>query len=170
MRVSSVAVVGLVVVGSVLTPGPVASPAEAQEAVFLVRHGERLDDSEDTALSTAGEARAARLAEMLRDARITHIFVTEYQRTANTGTPLADRLGLPLQRIPAGEADALVARVRTLGPTARVLVVGHSNTVPGLLKQLGSVQEISIPSTEYDNLFVLLPQDKAAPIVLRLRY
>jgi len=35
-----------------------SSVAYAQRAVVLVRHADRLDDSEDTALSKAGEVRA----------------------------------------------------------------------------------------------------------------
>lgn len=42
-------------------------------------------------------------------------------KTAVVGAPLADAAGL-------------LAQVR--GATGNVLVVGHSNTVPGLLKQL----------------------------------
>jgi broad specificity phosphatase PhoE len=150
--------------------GPVVCAATAQEAVYLVRHAERVDDAKDSLLSAEGHARAARLAEMLRDAGITHIFVSEYRRTAETAAPLAARLGITPQAVPANDRDALLVKVRAAGPKARVLIAGHSDTVPALLMLLGCTQPITIAKAEYDNLFVVIPGDKAAPLLLRLRY
>jgi phosphohistidine phosphatase SixA len=148
--------------------GPVASIAQAQEAVYLVRHAERLDDSKDSALSVDGKARAARLADILRDAGITAIFATEYQRTAETARPLAVRLGIQVQQVAAGQTSALVGRIKAAGPTARILVVGHSDTVPELLQLMGHPVKLVIAKGEYDNLFVVVPA--ARPVVVRLRY
>jgi broad specificity phosphatase PhoE len=138
--------------------------------VFVVRHAERLDDSNDSPLSPDGHARAAKLAAQLGDASITAIFVTQFARTAETAKPLADFLGLPLQPIPAARTPDLVARLRALGSHARVLVVGHSDTVPKILRALGSAEQVTIAPDEYDNLFIVLPRARVAPIVLRLRY
>jgi broad specificity phosphatase PhoE len=162
--------VSLAAVLTASVTGPVVCAATAQEAVYLVRHAERVDDAKDSLLSAEGHARAARLAEMLRDAGITHIFVSEYQRTAETAAPLAARLGITPQAVPADDRDALLARVRAAGPKARVLIAGHSDTVPALLKLLGCTQPITIAKAEYDNLFVVLPGEKATPMLLRLRY
>jgi len=41
------------------------------------------------------------------------------------------------------------------------LLVGHTGTVPALLKALGHPVEIKIPETEFDNLFVLIPKPTA---------
>ena len=154
----------------VMTGGPWAAHASAQEAVFIVRHAERLDDSTDSPLSPEGRARAIRLAGQLRDARITAVFVTQYIRSADTARPLADRLGLPLQPVPAAQTPDLVTKLRALGPGARVLVAGHSDTVPRILAALGVPDAVTIASDEYDNLFVVLPRAAGAPTVLRLRY
>ncbi len=153
-----------------MAAGPWAATASAQEAVFVVRHAERLDDSSDSPLSAEGHARASRLAAQLRDARITAIFVTQFARTADTAKPLAERLGLPMQQMPAAQTPDLIARLRALGPHARVLVVGHSDTVPRILVALGLTEPGTIALDEYDNLFIVLPRAKAAPTVLRLRY
>jgi broad specificity phosphatase PhoE len=170
MRVLHRSIVGALVGIIALVADPGVLSASAQEAVFVVRHAERLDASSDSPLSSEGNARAAGLAAQLRDARITSIFVTQFARTADTAKPLADRLGLALQRVPAAQTPDLIARLRALGPDARVLVVGHSDTVPKILNALGSTQLVTIGSDEYDNLFVVLPRAAAAPTVLRLRY
>jgi broad specificity phosphatase PhoE len=150
--------------------GPMAPGAEAQEAVYLVRHAERLDESADSPLSPEGEARAARLAVMLRDAGITKVFATQYRRTADTGKPLAATLGVPVVQIDAGRHRALLDAVRAEGPRARVLIVGHSDTVAELLELIGDGRPVTIAKAEYDNLFVVVPGGGSPPVVLRLRY
>jgi broad specificity phosphatase PhoE len=147
----------------------VATPAAAQEAVFVVRHAERADASKDPSLSEAGIARAARLATMLKDAGITGIYTTDLRRTIQTAAPLASAAGLTPVALPAADLDALLARIHAAGPHDRLLVVGHSNTVPAILRALGA-PPIAIAETEYDNLFVVVPQAEGAPHVLRLRY
>jgi broad specificity phosphatase PhoE len=150
--------------------GPFAAAAVAQEAIYVVRHAERVDDEKRSLLSPEGHARAARLAEFLRDAGVTHVFVTEYERTAQTAEPLARRLGLAPVVVPADEMGALLGKIKTAGPKRRVLVAGHSDTVPALLKALGCADPITIAKAEYDNLFVVIPRDNASPLLLRLRY
>ncbi|MDO8836145.1 MAG: histidine phosphatase family protein [Vicinamibacterales bacterium] len=147
-----------------------AAPASAQEAIFIVRHAERLDDTKDSALSPEGVSRAERLATALRDSGITAVFSTQYQRTANTGRPLAAHLGLPVTSVPADQQDDLRKQVTALGPAARVLIVGHSDTVPELLAAFGHANTITIAKDEYDNLFVLVPGAGSGPLLLRLRY
>jgi hypothetical protein len=117
-------------------------------------------------------ARSAHLAEMLRDARITAVFATEYQRTISTARPTATRLGLPVQSIAATDLPGLLTKIRAAGPKARLFIVGHSDTVPRILSALGYANELVIAKGEYDNLFVVIPRDMAgvAPTVLRLRY
>ena len=50
------------------------------------------------------------------------------------------------------------------------LVVGHSNTLPDILKAFGSVQKIEVGENEYDRLYILTPQKKAKPIINLIRY
>jgi broad specificity phosphatase PhoE len=160
-----------VLTSAALAVGGGVTPATAQEVVYLVRHAERLDSSTDSPLSAEGRARATRLAQMLRDAGITAIYVTEFQRTAQTAQPLADLLKLPLIKTPATDPDALISRLRSSDSRARVLVVSHSDRLPVLLHDLGYAPEMTIAATEYDDLFVVVPGDRpGTSIVMRLRY
>jgi broad specificity phosphatase PhoE len=149
-----------------LLPGP----ASAQEAVFVVRHAERVDASSDSKLSAAGEARAARLAAVLKDAGITHIYTTDLQRTIQTAAPLAAALHITPSALPSADQTALIARLHEATPRDRILVVGHSNTVPGVLAALGVTPAITIGDSEYDNLFVIVPVPGTAPRLLRLHF
>ncbi len=58
-----------------------AAPANvvAQPVVFVVRHGEKLDNTPDTVLSAEGEARAQRLATMLAASGVRAVYTTQYQ-------------------------------------------------------------------------------------------
>jgi phosphohistidine phosphatase SixA len=142
----------------------------AQEAVYVVRHAERADASADSPLSAEGEARAGRLAAWLHDAGITHIFVTDRRRTSQTAAPLAGALKLTPTVLAATDTSTLVARVQAAGPHDRLLIVGHSNTVPEVLRALGTATPITISDSEYDNLFVVVPRNGEPPVLLRLRF
>ena len=50
-----------------------------------------------------------------------------------------------------------------------VLVVGHSNTIPDIIKALGVSDSIAIDDNDYDNLFVVSLGTGSATL-LRLHY
>ena len=173
MRIAGISIAALALV--VCTATTVA----AQQVIYVVRHAERSDGApaagqamtapaNDPPLSTEGHARAARLASMLRSAGISQIFSTEYQRTRQTAAPLAKALNLETTTSPAREPDALLARIRE--GKGNVLVVGHSNTVPELLKRLGVNDPITIAESEYDNLFIVTRPATGDAILVRLRF
>ena len=150
-----------------------AVTAAAQVTVFVVRHAERADSgaaggmmAKDPDLSDAGRARAAALATVLKDAGITAIYTTELKRTQQTAAPLAKVLGVPVTTISANDTRTLVGKIKAA--TGNVLVVGHSNTVPDVIKALGVSTPVTLADADYDNLFVVTLGDK--PALIRLHY
>jgi phosphohistidine phosphatase SixA len=151
-----------------------AATAAAQQTVFVVRHAERADTAAgaaptmaaDPELSDAGRARAESLAAALKDAKVVAIFATEFKRTQATAAPLAKALGLQVTTISSKEPAKLIEAVKTAGGS--VLVVGHSNTVPAIVKDLGVAAPITVGDAEYDNLFVVTIG--TTPSVLHLHY
>lgn len=133
-----------------------ALPARAQEMLLLVRHAEKVDNSKDAALSAAGAARAKALAAKLRDAGVTAIFTTQFQRTQATAQPLAAALKLTPVVHAADDSAGLVALLRK--ERGRALVVGHSNTLPEIAAAYGV--KLSVRDDAYDGLFVLIPATK----------
>ena len=164
MKASFVAMTSLIVFATCF------SAAYAQRAVFLVRHADRLDGSEDTPLSKAGEAPAQLLARLLKDAGVTAIYTSQFQRTIKTAEPLAISLQTKPLNIPTGDNAGHFKRIRTENRDDILLIVGHDRSVPALLKLFGYPEAITIAPTEYDNLFVLVPKDTGPPTVLRMRY
>ena len=153
---------------------PGTGDAGSDTVVFLVRHAERLDPPPEDAprdppLNRLGRERAARLADVLRDAGITAILSTDLQRTQQTAGPLAERLGLEIEIYDHQALPALAARLA--GEPGRYLVSGHSNTTPELVRLLGGEpgEPIDEP-TEFDRLYVVtLAAGRPATTVL-LRY
>jgi broad specificity phosphatase PhoE len=156
----------------------ISASAAAQQTIVVVRHAERADagagaagmvaPATDPPLSAAGRERAIRLASMLRSADIKHIFITEFRRTQETAAPLAEQLKLTPSVSASKDATPLVSRMRQL--SGNVLVVGHSNTIPDLLKQLGIKDQITIADAEYDDLFIVVLPVTGEPTLVRLRF
>ena len=143
------------------------SAAAAQSTIFIVRHAEKAaGGGDDPDLSEAGRARAEALATVLKDAGISAIYTTELKRTQQTAAPLAKTLHLDPAIIVAKDRAALSAKLR--GSSGNVLVVGHSNTIPDVIKALGITTTVSIADNDYDNLFVVILDEK--PRLLRLHY
>lgn len=147
-----------------------AAPVSAQKAVYLVRHAEKVDESEDPLLSAAGSARAEALARTLRSAGVKAIYATQYKRTALTAAPLAKALGLAPAQLHSDASQALVDLIRKDHPDDAVLVVGHTNSVPRAIKLLGVEEPVELAHDEYDALFVVVPRAAGPPTLLRLRY
>jgi broad specificity phosphatase PhoE len=154
-------------VGALATRDSRLASRDSTVVIYVVRHAEKVDDSQDPQLSEAGKQRAERLADLLQDAGITVVWSTEYQRTLATAAPLASRLGLKVQAYHPGDLAAFAAiLLRTPG---RHLVVGHSNTNPALVQALGGEPHDAIKDTEYDRLYTIVASDGQVTTML-LRY
>jgi broad specificity phosphatase PhoE len=148
--------------------------ADAQQAVILVRHAELAGTAmaapKELPLSKIGEERAMQLAQVLKDAGVDAIYVTDFMRTRQTAAAIAHDLNKEPTILPKGDPRELVDRLRKEHGGQTVLLVGHTDTIPGLLKALGHPKDIKIEADDYSNLFVVLPKSDGAPTLLRLRY
>ncbi len=156
----------LATIGCVPLAFAAPSPTPAGKGlVILVRHAERVPSpaTDDVPLTDAGKARAQRLAALLAKADVKAIFVTRFRRTRDTAQPLAD--DLHLTPIEASETQELIGKLRTHGDET-VLVVGHSDTVPDVIKAFGG-PPVTIADDEFDSVFVLVP---ATGALTRLKY
>ena len=155
-----------------------ANLARAQQTILLVRHAEKATDANEASvpLSEAGTARAARLAEMLRSAGVTAVYATDTVRARRTAEPLAKAAGLEVRIYAPKDADGksapriLLDRLKKDEPRGVALVVGHSNTVPEILTALRYGAKVEIPSTQFDDLFVVTQRAEGPPSVVHLKY
>lgn len=153
------------VAGVLLAASTVA--ASAQEAVYLIRHAERAE-GENPAITEAGRQRAAQWAELLASARIEHVYTSEARRTIETGGIISKALGVSAESVATGDTAGLLDLMSFDYEDARVLVVGHTETIPGILEALGVAGIIEMPKDDYARLFVVVPGDPATLFDLRM--
>jgi broad specificity phosphatase PhoE len=160
------------VISAALLLAPAA--ALAQQEVILVRHAElqgaAMADPKNLPLSPAGKERAQRLAAILKDSGVAAIYVTDFARTNQTAQPLSLELDRPLTVVPKGDPQDLVGRLRKEHAGQVVLLVGHTDTLPGLIKALGYPGDVKIDAQDYGNIFIVTPKVESSPGFLRLRY
>ena len=147
----------------------VAAHAQDSGTVFLVRHAEKLSTARDAVLSPQGHKRADCLAHTLGDAGIQVIFATGLVRTQETAKPLSKKLGIKATTVEYKDIAGLVEKLRAL-PDKTVLVVAHSDTLPGIIEKLGAGKVDPIKEEEFDRLFVFHHTGPDSGSVVTLRY
>ncbi|MGE0127890.1 MAG: histidine phosphatase family protein [Blastocatellales bacterium] len=165
------------------------SPPEGEfkaTTVYLVRHAEKAAaPAADPPLLEVGTKRAEELARTLGKAGIKTIYVSQYLRTKLTAEPLAKQLGISSTVVPVNmviPARMSATNARELSPQyltemadratssgGNVLIVGHSNTVPEIIKALGGDIAPAIDETVFDDLFVVTVYAKGKAKVAHLK-
>ncbi len=139
--------------------------------VVLVRHAEtEPDGTKDPHLSAAGRQRAEFLAKLMESTRITHVFTSEYQRTKETGAVVSTWIGVQAKAVPAREPEALLAAVRALPRKAKVLIVGHSNTVPELAEALGGTEIEAMTDEDFGRMIAIRYESGVPVRTVNTRY
>ena len=129
---------------------PRDSPA-GRAVYYVMRHLHTPAGQRDPDLTAEGQRQAALLADWFEGERPAAIYVSDFKRSRQTAAPLAARLGLtPIVYDPA-DTPALVARVRA-GPWP-VLIVGHSNTVPDIVEQLGGTRPAPLVHEDFGDIW-----------------
>lgn len=137
--------------------------SQATTTMIFVRHAEAaVDPADDPGLSPAGQRRVAELTRQLVDADVVGgidaVYASRYRRAIETAEPVARRLGLDVQVYefdPIDNEDVL-DRMLEAHKGEIILVVGHSNTLPQLIADLGASKNVpEIAHGEHDNLYIV---------------
>lgn len=141
-----------------------------QTTLLILRHADR-DGSAD-ALAEAGVTRAAALAHTLERAGVTALYHSDTRRARDTAAPLAAALGLAPSAYPPADATGVVESILDLHRGRTVVIVGHSNTVPALIRAAGGPSLPELDEHEFDQLFVVsvCPWRLGGARVLALQY
>jgi broad specificity phosphatase PhoE len=167
---------------------PEAKPAQADASggkvttVFLVRHAEKAQEpAQDPPLTEAGRARAEALARLLSGAGVKAVYTSQFARTKLTAEPLAKLLGVPVNAVPLSvkpdrprevseqSIRELKSRIEAHAGEA-VLVVGHTNSVPDLIRALGGDVIPTMDESKFDDLFVVNVYAAGRAKVVQLKY
>jgi broad specificity phosphatase PhoE len=152
--------------------------SQATTTVIFVRHAEKAAlPAEDPGLSEAGLRRAAELARQLVDADVVPgvgvdaIYSTPFRRTLETAKPVAEALNLPVMTYDPADTEAFLEAVIREYKGKIILVVGHSNTVPAMMANMGASKNVpEIAENEYDNIYLVSIPWFGKTKTIRLRY
>ena len=150
--------------------------SQATTTVIFVRHAEKaMAPADDPGLSPAGERRVAELTRQLRDADVVAgidaVYATPFRRTEETARPIADALGLPINSYDAADTEAIMELIVKKHKGKIILVVGHSNTLPLLMANMGASKKVPpIAENEYDNIYIVSIPWFGKTKTIRLRY
>jgi broad specificity phosphatase PhoE len=152
--------------------------SQATTTMIFVRHAEKAaEPADDPPLSPAGRQRVAELTRQLVDADVVAgidaIYVTNTARSEQTAEPLARRLGIEMQHYETDPVDnePVVDRMVSDNKGKIILVVGHSNTLPALIADLGASKNVPpIAENEYDNIYIVSIPWFGKTKTIRLRY
>ena len=150
--------------------------SQATTTVIFVRHADKaLEPADDPGLSPAGQRRVAELTRQLKDADVVAgidvVYSTPYRRTEETARPIAEALNLPINSYDAGDTEEVMERILREHKGKIILVVGHSNTVPQLMYDMGASKKVpEIQENEYDNIYIVSVPWFGKTKTIRLRY
>lgn len=150
--------------------------SQATTTIIFVRHAEKtVDASDDPSLSPAGERRAAELARQMVDADVVAgvdaLYVTEFKRTRETVEPLAKALKLDINEYDSDDTEEVLETILRTYKGKIILVVGHSDTLPVLIANLGASKNVPpIAENEYDNIYLISIPWFGKTKTIRLRY
>jgi phosphohistidine phosphatase SixA len=129
----------------------------------------------------AGNVRSQELARILGKAGVKAIYTSQYLRARQTAEPLAKQFGITSEVVevrmnPSNPREISkqsyedVAKKIYDHAGEAALVVGHSNTVPEMIKALGGDMVPAIDEKDYDDLFIVTIYARGKAKVTQLKY
>ncbi|HEY0319811.1 MAG TPA: phosphoglycerate mutase family protein [Pyrinomonadaceae bacterium] len=186
--ICSVVLVATVLFATLLIQAAAARDAQSTDegfkatTVILVRHAEKADaPREDPPLTEAGVARSQKLASLLASAGVKAIYTSQFLRTKQTAEPLAKQLGITvapitIQTKQSNPREVSEQSIRQIvdkimeHPGDTVLIIGHSNSVPDVIKMLGGDTVPTIDEKKFDDLFIVTVYAKGKAKVVQMKY
>ncbi len=149
--------------------------SQATTTIIFVRHAEKVEIQDDPGLSVAGRRRVAELTRQLVDADVVAgidaIYATPFKRSQETAQPLADALSLPIRTYDAEDTNDILEKILKKHKGKIILVVGHSDTLPVLIANLGASKKVPrIAEGEYDNIYIVSIPWFGKTKTIRLRF
>lgn len=134
---------------------------------YVMRHLNTPQGVQDPDLTAEGQRLAALLPGFFEADPPTAIYVSNTKRAQQTAAPLARALGITPKIYDPANTPGLIQQV-TAEPGA-VLIVGHSNTVPDIVAQLGGTRPEPIAHDQFGDIWHVTGVANVNRNTLRLR-
>jgi phosphohistidine phosphatase SixA len=150
-------------------PAPAAATIPGVKTIVVIRHAEaEHQPGGDPSLTADGRMRAIELARVLVDTQLHAVYLTHYQRNHQTAAQLPRKAGEKATVIDDVPGTLTALRAVPWGTTS--LVIGHSNTVPDLVRGLTGT---ALPAGEpiiFDRMWIVTLARDGTASLLRLHY
>ncbi len=156
------------------SPVPIVIKKESQPTtVILIRHAEKLDNgSQDPPLSDEGIERAQRLALLLSNLKIDHIFSTPFKRTSQTVEELARMNGLEIENYEPKDLRQLPFDFYDKYAGKTIVMSGHSNTTPFVVNSLIGERKFppQLNEDDYNDIFIITGTELGKGNLIHINY
>lgn len=120
--------------------------------IYIIRHTEKVDDTaENPELSAAGIARAKYWKKVFQHIDFNQVFTTDFKRNVQTAQLISDDNSIKPELYYPMSFDVL--KFINLIKGQKVLIIGHSNTIPDMVNRL--IDETKYPPMSHENYNVL---------------
>jgi 2,3-bisphosphoglycerate-dependent phosphoglycerate mutase len=125
--------------------------------IILIRHAEKAEaKTKDPSLSAMGKERADELVKLFKDTPIAAFYTTAYKRTTETITPIAKDNGKEVLTYNPSDQNSIAEMIQS-GKGKRMMVAGHSNTIPQMVNALiGKNEFTTIDESDYGKILIVV--------------
>lgn len=138
--------------------------AQETTTIYLIRHAEKADNSDNPELSEAGKERTKKWGAYFENKNISTYYTTAFKRTILTASLTASYMSALPEPGTSRETrfmtydpnDFSLKKIVEENKGKNILVVGHSNTVPKYINDLlGKKTYPDISENDYGNLYII---------------
>lgn len=130
---------------------PVAPQVPLGPSYYVMRHLNTPQGATDPDLTAEGQANARLLPAWFENDPPATIYVSSTKRAQQTAAPLAQALRITPKIYDPSNTPALIQMVKA--EPGSVLIVGHSNTVPDIVQQLGGTRPDPISHPQFGDIW-----------------
>ena len=121
---------------------------------YLIRHAEKVDNSQNPDLSETGLKRANQWNTIFSEISFDEIYSTDYKRTIQTASPTATVKNIQIKLYDPKTINIDSFKKEKLGK--KILIVGHSNTTPKFVNDIINQNIFSaIEDATFGNLYIV---------------
>ena len=137
------------------------------DKVYLFRHAEKqkIKGEKNPELTKSGFFRADALSDSLSAIQNGVIFSSEFKRTQQTVNPLSKEwysdIIIHTASDPEGQVEKALTQCNKI-----VIISGHSNTIPNLIRLFGINESIEIKDDQHGDLFTIVWENRLPKLLI----
>jgi 2,3-bisphosphoglycerate-dependent phosphoglycerate mutase len=140
---------------------------------IIVRHGEKdLTQQEDPHLTAEGQARAKKIAALVKDLPIYRVcYTSNMKRTLETAEPTIQQFHCLTEQFSKTAVLPFFMSSLEVHKGRCILIVANTNTIPMMLNVFKTGKHFDdIDEKEYDNIFVVTARNTSDATIRQLKY